>query len=106
MSDGYMCPVRGTYNHVFTYRYFFAQERKTAFKLANEALFSISESLICFKFHISPKTFNILGQMVTCTISGTCHHEVGSPRFNSFKDTSLQNLDHRRTRDTCSVLGN
>ena len=39
--------------HITTYRYFLAQERKIAFKLANEAIFSISESLICFKFHIS-----------------------------------------------------
>ena len=77
--------------HITRYRYFFAQEKKTAFKLANEATFSISESLICFKFHISIKTFNILGQMTTFTISGTCHHEVSSPRFNSFNDASLQN---------------
>ena len=83
--------------HITTFRYFFAQERKAAFKLGNEAIFSISDSLICFEFQNSLKNFNILSQMVTCIISGTCHHEVRSRRFNSFNDASLQNLAHDGT---------
>ena len=41
-------PVRVTYNHAVV---FFAQDRKTVFKLANRATFDIAKSLICFKFH-------------------------------------------------------
>ena len=84
--------------HITTYRYFFVQQRKTVFKLANRATFEIAKSLICFKFHSSLKNFSILGQMVTCTISGTCHHEVGSAWFNSFNDVSFQNLALNRTQ--------
>ena len=49
------CPVRVTYNQVVV---FFAQERKTAFKLAYRVTFAIAKSLVCFKFHISLKNIH------------------------------------------------
>ena len=49
-----ICPVRVTYNHAVV---FFAQDRKTAFKLAKRATFAIAKSLIYFKFHISLKKY-------------------------------------------------
>ena len=52
-----ICPVRVTYNHVMV---FFAQERKTEFKLANRATFGIAKSLICLKFNISFKKYTFL----------------------------------------------
>ena len=47
-----ICPVRVTYNHVVI---FFAQQRKTAFKLTNLATIAIAKFLISSKFHISLK---------------------------------------------------
>ena len=52
-----ICPVRVIYKHVVV---FFAQERKTEFKLGNVATFAIAKSLICFKFHISSKKYTFL----------------------------------------------
>ena len=52
-----ICPVRVTYNNVVV---FFAQERKTEFKLANRATFGIAKSLICLKFNISFKKYTFL----------------------------------------------
>ena len=39
---------------------YFAQERKTAFKPANLATFTIAKSLICLKFYISLKKYTFL----------------------------------------------
>ena len=52
-----LCPVRVTYNHVVV---FFAQERKTAFELANIATLAIAKSLISFKFHILLKKYTFV----------------------------------------------
>ena len=52
-----ICPVRVTYNHVVV---FFAQEKKTAFKLQNRGTFAIAKSLICSKFHISSENYTFL----------------------------------------------
>ena len=54
-----ICPVRGTYNHVWI---FLCSRKKKAFKLANGTTFSITKSLYMFHF---------FSQMVICTISGT-----------------------------------
>ena len=68
-----ICPVGATYNHVVV---FFLKEKKTAFELANIATFAIAKSVICFKFHISLIKIHVFSPMVTCTISGKCHHDV------------------------------
>ena len=54
-----ICPVGVTYNHVVV---FFAQERKTEFKLAYRATFAIAKSLMCFKFNISLKKSPVYSQ--------------------------------------------
>ena len=46
--------------HITTWWYFFAPERKIAFKLKNLATIAISKFLISFKFHISLKKYTFL----------------------------------------------
>ena len=84
-----VCPVTGTYNHVWI---FFCSRTRKVFKLASRASFGIAKWIICFKLLSSLRklSFSRNCQMVTCTISGTCHHETNLIWVNSFNNICLK----------------
>ena len=82
-------PSEWTYNLVSI---FLCSRTKKTFKLPSRATFAIAKFLYLFTIPQLTLKFQYLSricQMMTCTISGTCHHEVNYPRVNSFNNISF-----------------
>ena len=80
--------------HITTYGYLFAQERKRPLNYQVEQHLRGLNSYICLELLSLPRNFNFSPkqcQMVTSTISSTCHHEVNLARVHSFNNISFIN---------------
>ena len=78
-----ICPVRVTYNHVSIFLF---SRTKKDFKLPSRATFAIPKFQYLFRIAQLTRKFQFLSkhcQMVTSTISGTCHREVNIGRVRT-----------------------
>ena len=80
-----ICPVRRTYNHVSIFLF---SNTKKALNYQVEQYLRLLNSPICLEFLSSPRLqfLSRICQMVTSTISGTCHPEADLATVNSFSN--------------------